>query len=250
MSAGNISRLAELVYIPKETEYDVRSILIECAEKFYHEIPEVLHLLHALGMQTEEANLIEKYVNSLETIEQKLKILKQLNEGSGILFKTKCLSDDRVNTLILDSDKIISEITDVSSAERILNRYVSVDAVRNRDSTVEALLRILMRNIKESHNLSDVFSFWKQIEAIGKRYVKFVNQEKLYNNLYSDAVLNALISKFPDEDLYEIAEYTPIEKLLREMRNLTDRTQEILELPLVEEISEARWIQTVLLHRS
>lgn len=250
LSAGNVSRLAELAYIPKEIGVDLKTITLKCVDRLYHEHPGMLHIFRVFGMQTEEANLIEKHINSLSSIEEKLRCLTQLNEESLTLFKSKCVSDEKVNSLILDVEGITSEITDVSSVQRVLERYVSIDSLKNRPSTIETLLHILLSNIKESDNLSDVFAFWKQIQNIGKQYIKFINQDGLYQNLYSDAVLNELVSKFSDEDLYELEPYTQFETLIRDMRNNTDRLQEMLELSMFEDTSEERLTEAVLLHRS
>lgn len=250
LMAGSFSRFAELAYIPKEVKYDPKEIAIKFIERVYHKHPSVLHIFRAFGMQTEETRFIEQHINSLLSIEEKIRCLAQLNEESAMLFKTKCVSEQKLNELIFDAESISSEITDIPSAQRVLERYASIDQLKNSTGTMEALLRIILPNIKEANKLSDVHAFWNQIQSVGKQYTKFVKKEELYKNLYSNSVLDELISKYQDENLYEMEAYTPFESVLRDMRNLADRTQEILELSLFAEISEAGLTETVLIHRS
>lgn len=250
LSAGSFSRLAELAYIPKEITADPKEIALKCVEPLYHKYPGVVHIFRVFGMQAEQTRFIEQHVGSLLSIEEKISCITQLNEESLTLFKTKCVSNDKSNELILDAEGIASEITDISSARRVLERYASIDVLKKHTDTIEALLRILLQNIKESKKLSDVHALWEQIQSIGKQYIKFVNREELYQNLYSDAVLDELISEFQDEELYELEAYTPYESVLRDMRNIAERTQDMLELSLLEEVSEERLTEAVLLHRS
>ena len=248
LSAGNLSRMAELAFIPKK-KIDTQSIVLQCVEKFYGEYPDMLHIFRILGMLDKEIQYIEHIVGQLPSVEEKLRFLLKLNEDSVTLFKAKCFSDSKINELILDAEKIAADVTDVQSAQRILEKYSSVDVLKKHSSTMETLIRILLTNIKISENLSDVHALLNQIQNIGKQYIKLVKQEELYKNLYSDTVLNELVSKFANEDVYELETYTPAESIIQDMRNLAERTQEILELSMFGENSEVHMKEAVLLHR-
>ncbi len=250
LNAGSFSRFAELAYIPKEIQYDPKEIAVNFIESIYHTHPGVLHIFRALGMQTEESRFIEQHINSLLSIEEKISCLVQLNEESVMLFKAKCVSEQKLNELIFDAESISSEITDIHSAQRVLERYTSIEQLKNGVGSMEALFRIILPSIKETKKLSDVHAFWNQIQSVGKQYIKFVKKEELYKSLYSDSVLDELISKYQDDDLYELEAYTPFESVLRDMKNLAERTQEILGLSLFAEISEAGLTEAVLTHRS
>lgn len=165
------------------------------------------------------------------------------------LFKSKCVSDDRINELIFEAENIVPKVTDVSGAQRVLERYTSIEVLRNRSGAVESLLKMVIKNIGESHHLSDVHKFLDYINSIGKRYIKFINQEGLYKYLYSDDVLSELISKFQDEDIYEIEPYTKQESIIRDMRHHAEYTQDIPEISFFEPISEARLTEAVVNHR-
>lgn len=250
LSAGYISRTVELAYIPKGSVADIREVILDHLENHYRDLPELLHIYRAFGMPAEELRAIEKYVVSLGTIDEKIRFLSKLNDESVTVFKSKFLNDEKINELILDADAIIAGITDVSSALNVLEHYSSIDAVRNRSTTIEALLRLILVNIKDSVCYSDIISLWESIQSLGKQYVRFIKQENLYQSLYSDAVLREMTAKLPDDDFYSIEEYTQYETALREIRNTVDRTQEALGINLLEEASESRFTESVLLHRS
>lgn len=250
LSASNVNRLVELAYIPKKIEANPKTITLEYIYRLYNQYPRMLHILQLFGMQNEELKLIEKQVKNLSSIEDKLKYIKQLNEESSTLFKKKCVSDEKINRLILDTERIASEVTDLSSVQRILEGYASIGAIKNSQSTIETLLDILLSNLKKSYNLSGVISFWKQIQNLGNQYIKFINQKGLYKKLYSDSVIKEIVSKFSDEDLKKLEPYTPIETLILNMRNNTDNAQEIFELSFFEEISEESMMRSVMSHRS
>ena len=248
LSAGNLNRMAELAFIPKK-KIDPKSIVLQCVEKFCGEYPDMLHIFRILGMPEKEIQYAEQIVGQLPSAEEKLRCLLKLNEDSVTLFRTKCFSDSKINELILDADKIAADVTDVQSAQRILEKYSSVDIFKKHSSIIETLIRILLKNIKISENLSDVHALLNQIQNIGKQYIKFVKLEGLYKNLYSDKVLNELVSKFADGNIYELETYTPSEHIIQDMRNLAERTQEILGLSMFDENSEVNMKKAVFLHR-
>ena len=250
LTAGPSTKIAELAYIPKEPCVDIKATILDYIEKKYMAIPSLLHIYRALGMQTVEMQLIENYCHDLKSIEDKVRFLTQLNDDSLTLFKSKSISDEIINELILDKDDIQLQITNVSSALHILRNYTSVDIVKKRPSTMEALLRIILNGIKLSQSLSDVIEMLSYIQSLGKQYIKFIKQENLWQTLYSDNVLREMISMFADEDFYTLEEFTRYESVLRDMRNVVDRTQELLEIYLMEETSENHLIEAVLRHRS
>lgn len=250
LTAGSVTKIVELAYIPKESGVDVKATIISYIENNYVANPSLLHIYRALGMQNVEMQIIESYCHNLKSIEDKIRFLTQLNDESLTLFKSKSIGDEVINDLILDKDGIQLQITDASSALQILRNYTSVDVVKKRPSTMEALLRIVLNGIKHSESLSDVIEILSYIQSVGKQYIKFIKQENLWQTLYSDNVLREMISMFANEDFYSLEEFTQYESVLRDMRNAVDRTQELLEISLMEETSENHLIEAVLLHRS
>lgn len=250
LSAGYSTKKVELAYIPKETGADIKAIILDYIEKHHMTIPGLLHIYRVMGMQTVEMQMIENYCHNLNSIEDKIRFLTQLNDDSLTLFKSKSISDEKINELILDKDDIQLQITNVSSALQIMRNYASVDIVKKRPSTMEALLRIVLNGIKFSQSLSDVIELLSYIQSLGKQYIKFIKQESLWQTLYSDDVLREMISMFANDDFYTLEEFTQYESVLRDMRNVVDRTQELLEISLMEETSEHHLIEAVLIHRS
>ena len=247
---GDNKIAAELAYMPKELGLDAQKLAIECVKKYHRDCPGLLHILRVFGMHDEEIRLAEECTTFLNSIEERIQFLQTLNDESVILFHSKCINDEKVNSMILDVDKIASEITDVASVRKIWGRYTAIPLVKNRQTTVEALLRVLLSNLKESNQLSEVHEFWKDIQQIGKQYIKFTKQDNLYIRLYSDIVINELISHFPNDDIYQIEAFTPFEDLIRRMRNSADRTQDVLDISMLESHSEEFLTEAVVSHRS
>ena len=250
LTAGSVNRIAELAYISKESGVDIKSTILSYIEKNYVTNTGLLHIYRALGMQTVEMQIIGSYCRDLKSIEEKVCFISQLNAESLTLFNCKSISDEAVNELILDKDAIQSQITNTASALQVLRKYASADAVKKRPSTMEALLRIVLNGIETSQSLSDVIAILSYIQSVAKQHIKFIKQENLWKSLYSDTVLREMISKFADEDFYTLEEFTQYESVLRDMRNVVDLTQDLLEISFMEETSEERIIEVVLLHRS
>ncbi len=250
LTAGSTTRIVELAYIPKKPSVDIKTIILGYIEKKYMANPSFLHIYRALGMQSVEMQLIEDYCRNLKSIEDKIRFLTQLNDDSLTLYKSKTVSDEIINELILDKDDIQLQITNVSSALQVLRNYTSVDVVKKRPSTIEALLRIVLNGIRMSQSLFEVVEMLSYIQSLGKQYIKFIKQENLCQTLYSDEVLREMLSKFADDDFYTLEEFTQYESVLRDMRSVVDRTQELLEISLMDETSEKHLTEAVLYHRS
>ncbi|MCR5620383.1 MAG: hypothetical protein K6G18_00835 [Treponema sp.] len=193
VKAGMTSKEITFAYTPKKKNPNITKFILYIVEKYYMRDESVLFLLNEEnGLKNEFQTYFEKLISNC-TVKEKANRINELNQQSMKLTGKKCVSDETVFNLIINKEEIKQNVTDFSSARKVLEEYSSIPIVKNQVS------RDFLKTVLESLDPTDsVEEIWQLIDFIKQKTpdsLGSLDKQGILGKLYSTKAKNNCFEK-------------------------------------------------------
>ena len=224
LRAAGAAREVAIGFLPPSCGIHVEGLIADAVTRHAEEAPLGLMALYAMGRSEEFLNQIREMCGRKANISEKNKLLQELNQAGLQSVGQKCISQEAVAEILVDSNYIRTGCTGIDGALNVLAEYEAVSDFRQRDELYRDVLRQILLQLPQAAGLTDLYRLWEHVTGIKRSHMNWVNQNKFFQRLYSKHVMDELFEAFPGDGFFSLVldEYTPVEQTLAEMRRAAD----------------------------
>ncbi len=250
VSAGEIFKDIPIAYIPKEYKNNLPNTIANIVAKYYTQDNIILFALYELGLKDLFLEYVTNIVSENKKLDDKAKIIESFNQNSKEFYgKNAILATDKENFLI-DKDYIIKHSKNIENAKKIISEYTEINLFKQDDTLFQKMLQIVIENIGVQDSLEDIWSFWKVIASTKKTHINWITKMELHKYLYSEKSILNFFNRFKDENLFEIDEYTIVEKTILNLKRISLQIEKLIpKLNLYKTVSNEKYNEIVLAHK-
>ena len=251
VSAGEIFRDIPIAYIPKEYKNNLPNTIANTVAKYYTQDNIILFALYELGLKDLFLEYVSSIISENKELADKAKIIESFNEKSKDFYgKNAILATDKEKFLI-DEDYIIKYSKNIENAKKIISEYAEINAFKQDDSLFQKMMQIVIEHVGVQDSLEDIWSFWKVIVSTKKTHINWITKMELHKYLYSEKSILNLFNRFKDENLFEIDEYTIVEKTILNLKRISLQIEKLIpELNLYKTVSNEKYNEIILAHKN
>ena len=248
--AGDVSREIAIAYIPIKKEFNTQEIVVDLVNSYYNQENIILFALYNHGLKDLFLHYIGQIISDEERIVDKAKVIEQFNEKSRSYYGRNIISSDDSEKLLINESYIIEKCSDIENAIDLITEYAEINIFKQDESLLKKIISIVLGHIGEQDSLENIWGVWKSIKSIKKSLIDFAISSGLHKNLYSKKSIVAFIDRFTDENLFEIEEYTIVERIILNMRRISLQIEDMLpELDLYQIVSYEKYNELILSHK-
>lgn len=250
VSAGEIFKDIPIAYIPKEYKNNLPNTIANIVAKYYTQDNIILFALYELGLKDLFLEYVSSIISENKELANKAKIIESFNEKSKDFYgKNAILATDKEKFLI-DEDYIIKYSKNIENAKKIINDYAQINTFKQDDSLFQKMMQIVIEHVGVQDSLEDIWSFWEVIASAKKAHINWITKMELQKYLYSEKSILNFFNKFKDENLFEIEEYTIVEKIILILKRISLQVEKLIpELNLYKTVSNEKYNEIVLAHK-
>lgn len=249
VSAGSISKEIAIAYIPKKMETNLANVIVELVDKYYLFDNTVLFALYELGLKDMFIEYIGRIVSEKSKLADKVKVIEFINEKSRGYYGKNVISAADKEKILVNEEYIVEQCKNINNAKAVVSEYAGINAFRQDEPLFQRIIKIVIEHIEKQDSLEDIWDFWKTITSVKKAYMNWITKQGLYKYLYSKRSIFEFISRFTDENFFEVEEYTAVEQIILNMRRISLRVEDLVqELNLYDTVSLERYNELVLAH--
>ena len=251
VSAGEVSKNIPIAYIPREYKNNLPNTIANTVAKYYTQDNIILFALYELGLKDLFLEYVTNIVSENKKLDDKAKIIESFNEKSKDFYgKNAILATDKEKFLI-DEDYIIKHSKNIENAKKIISEYAKINAFKQDDSLFQKMMQIVIEHVGIQDSLEDIWSFWKVIASAKKAHINWISKMELHKYLYSEKSILNFFNRFKDENLFEIDEYTIVEKTILNLKRISLQVEKLIpELNLYQTVSNEKYNEIVLAHKN
>ena len=250
VSAGEVSKNIPIAYIPREYKNNLPNTIANTVAKYYIQDNIILFALYELGLKDLFLEYVTNIVSENKELDDKAKIIESFNQKSKEFYgKNVILATDKENFLI-DKDYIIKHSKNIENAKKIINDYAEINAFKQDDTLFQKMMQIIIEHVGVQDSLEDIWSFWKVIAVAKKAHINWITKMELHKYLYSEKSILNFFNRFKEENLFEIDEYTIVEKTILNLKRISLQIEKLIpELNLYKTVSNEKYNEIVLAHK-
>ena len=250
VSAGEVSKNIPIAYIPREYKNNLPNTIANTVAKYYTQDNIILFALYELGLKDLFLEYVTNIVSENKELDDKAKIIESFNQKSKEFYgKNVILATDKENFLI-DKDYIIKHSKNIENAKKIINDYAEINAFKQDDTLFQKMMQIVIKHVGVQDSLEDIWSFWKIIASAKKAHINWITKMELQKYLYSEKSILNFFNRFKEENLFEIDEYTIVEKTILNLKRISLQIKKLIpELNLYKTVSNEKYNEIVLAHK-
>ena len=250
VSAGEVSKNIPIAYIPREYKNNLPNTIVNTVAKYYTQDNIILFALYELGLKDLFLEYVTNIVSENKELDDKAKIIESFNQKSKEFYgKNVILATDKENFLI-DKDYIIKHSKNIENAKKIINDYAEINAFKQDDTLFQKMMQIVIKHVGVQDSLEDIWSFWKIIASAKKAHINWITKMELHKYLYSEKSILNFFNRFKEENLFEIDEYTIVEKTILNLKRISLQIKKLIpELNLYKTVSNEKYNEIVLAHK-
>lgn len=250
VSAGEVSKNIPIAYIPREYKNNLPNTIANTVAKYYIQDNIILFALYELGLKDLFLEYVTNIVSENKELDDKAKIIESFNQKSKEFYgKNVILATDKENFLI-DKDYIIKHSKNIENAKKIINDYAEINAFKQDDTLFQKMMQIIIEHVGVQDSLEDIWSFWKVIAVAKKAHINWITKMELHKYLYSEKSILNFFNRFKEENLFEIDEYTIVEKTILNLKRISLQIKKLIpELNLYKTVSNEKYNEIVLAHK-
>ena len=250
VSAGEVSKNIPIAYIPREYKNNLPNTIANTVAKYYTQDNIILFALYELGLKDLFLEYVTNIVSENKELVDKAKIIESFNQKSKEFYgKNVILATDKENFLI-DKDYIIKHSKNIENAKKIINDYAEINAFKQDDTLFQKMMQIVIKHVGVQDSLEDIWSFWKIIASAKKAHINWITKMELHKYLYSEKSILNFFNRFKEENLFEIDEYTIVEKTILNLKRISLQIKKLIpELNLYKTVSNEKYNEIVLAHK-
>lgn len=250
VSAGEVFKNIPIAYIPREYKNNLPNTIANTVAKYYTQDNIILFALYELGLKDLFLEYVTNIVSENKELDDKAKIIESFNQKSKEFYgKNVILATDKENFLI-DKDYIIKHSKNIENAKKIINDYAEINAFKQDDTLFQKMMQIVIKHVGVQDSLEDIWSFWKIIASAKKAHINWITKMELHKYLYSEKSILNFFNRFKEENLFEIDEYTIVEKTILNLKRISLQIKKLIpELNLYKTVSNEKYNEIVLAHK-
>ena len=250
VSAGEVSKNIPIAYIPREYKNNLPNTIVNTVAKYYTQDNIILFALYELGLKDLFLEYVTNIVSENKELDDKAKIIESFNQKSKEFYgKNVILATDKENFLI-DKGYIIKHSKNIENAKKIINDYAEINAFKQDDTLFQKMMQIVIKHVGVQDSLEDIWSFWKIIASAKKAHINWITKMELHKYLYSEKSILNFFNRFKEENLFEIDEYTIVEKTILNLKRISLQIKKLIpELNLYKTVSNEKYNEIVLAHK-
>jgi hypothetical protein len=250
ISAGEVSKNIPIAYIPREYKNNLPNAVVTTIAKYYTQDNIILFALYELGLKDLFLEYVTNIVSENKELADKAKIIESFNEKSKDFYgKNVILATDKEKFLI-DEDYIIKYSKNIENAKKIISEYAKINAFKQDDSLFQKMMQIVIEHVGVQDSLENIWSFWKVIASAKKAHINWISKMELHKYLYSEKSILNFFNRFKAENLFEIDEYTIVEKTILNLKRISLQVEKLIpELNLYQTVSNEKYNEIVLAHK-
>lgn len=240
VSAGKESKSIAIAYIPSTYQENILDLIVMLVDKYYMQDNRILFALYEAGSKDKFLKYINRIILEEKKVSEKVKIIEFFNERSRSYYGQNIISSKNKEELLVNRDYIIEQCKNIEGAKRVINEYTEI---QQEEFLFQKILKIILEYIGKQDSLKDIWEFWKVIISTkkGKTYINWIVKNELYKYLYSKKSILDFISRFTDENIFKIEEYTEVEYIIFNMKKIFLQLKELIpEVNFNEIISEEK----------
>ena len=250
VSAGEVSKNIPIAYIPREYKNNLPNTIANTVAKYYTQDNIILFALYELGLKDLFLEYVTNIVSENKELDDKAKIIESFNQKSKEFYgKNVILATDKEKFLI-DEDYIIKHSKNIENAKKIISEYAEINAFKQDDTLFQKMMQIVIKHVGVQDSLEDIWSFWKIIASAKKAHINWITKMELHKYLYSEKSILNFFNRFKEENLFEIDEYTIVEKTILNLKRISLQIKKLIpELNLYKTVSNEKYNEIVLAHK-
>ena len=251
VSAGEIFKDIPIAYIPKEYKNNLPNTIANTVAKYYTQDNIILFALYEIGLKDLFLEYVTNIVSENKKLDDKAKIIESFNQKSKEFYgKNAILATDKEKFLI-DEDYIIKHSKNIKNAKKIISEYAEINAFKQDDSLFQKMMQIVIEHVGIQDSLENIWSFWKVIASAKKAHINWISKMELHKYLYSEKSILNFFNRFKAENLFEIDEYTIVEKTILNLKRISLQVEKLIpELNLYQTVSNEKYNEIVLAHKN
>lgn len=250
VSAGAVSKDIAIAYIPNTNEISLSNVIVAMVDKYYTWDNSILFALYELGLKDMFLEYANRIISEEKKVADKAKVVELFNEKSRGYYGQNIISAADKERLLVNESYIIEQCRNIEGAKEVITEYAGINAFRQDESLFQRIMKIVIEYVGEQDSLEDIWDFWQAITSAKKAYINWVTKIGLQKCLYSKRSILDFISRFTDENLFDIEEYTAVEQIILNMRRISLQVEGLMpELNLYETVSEEKCNELVLAHK-
>ena len=109
-----------------------------------------------------------------------------------------------------------------------INDYAQINAFKQDDALFQKMMQIVIEHVGVQDSLEDIWSFWKVIASTKKTHINWITKMELHKYLYSEKSILNFFNRFKDENLFEIDEYTIVEKTILNLKRISLQIEKLI----------------------
>ena len=251
VSAGEVSKNIPIAYIPREYKNNLPNTIANTVAKYYTQDNIILFALYEIGLKDLFLEYVTNIISENKELADKAKIIESFNEKSKDFYgKNAILATDKEKFLI-DEDYIIKHSKNIENAKKIISEYAEISAFKQDDSLFQKMMQIVIEHVGVQDSLEDIWSFWEVITSTKKAHINWITKMELQKYLYSEKSILNFFNRFKAENLFEIDEYTIVEKTILNLKRISLQVEKLIpELNLYKTVSNEKYNEIVLAHKN
>ena len=243
VSAGEVSKDIAIAYIPKEYKNNLSNAIVTTVDI-------ILFALYEIGLKDLFLEYVSSIISENKELADKAKIIESFNEKSKDFYGKNAILSTNKEKFLIDEDYIIKHSKNIETAKKIISEYAEINAFKQDDSLFQKMMQIVIENIGVQDSLENIWSFWKIIASAKKAHINWITKMELQKYLYSEKSILNFFNRFKDENLFEIDEYTIVEKTILNLKRISLQIEKLIpELNLYKTVSNEKYNEIVLAHK-
>lgn len=245
LRAGKSEREVAIGYLLQESGSNLGDLIADAVMLHAEEAPLSLLALYIMGRKDDFIDLVYALCGTRGTIEEKNRLLQEFNQAGLMAFGKKCVPQNAIARILVDPEYICAGCTSIDGALKMLSEYEAVTDIRQSDKIYRDILRQVLSQLQPAGSLEELYRLWGHITGVKQSHMNWINQNGLFQTLYSKDIMDALMDIFPDDGFYSLVldEYTPVEQTLAAMRravgDIIERMPELKDAQDSESVKEA-----------
>ena len=183
VKADDVSRELIFAYLPKNVKIRVTNCILPIVERYYKETPAVLLLLNEGNGFTNEFQVFFDKLLSNKSIEERIKIINEINKLSLDIYGKRSVSEEVVSNLIINKNEIEKNVNDYDSVKKIIEKYSDLSVVRNQ--VLRDFLTIVLECLGPTDSLNDIWMVIDFIKQKSPESIGYLDKKGIIIGLYS-----------------------------------------------------------------
>lgn len=244
----NVSKdIVAVACIPKTATTNLSDIVVPIIKQYYKNDNSILLLFYEFGLKNLFLEYVAKLLSNENKLNDKARIIDEFNEKSKSYYGSNIISVFDKERFLIDETYIKEHCKDIKGLKNIIDEYSNIKSIFQEEKLFKKMLALTIKSVGRQDDIESIWELWEYISSKDKTYLKWISEENLYKDIYSINSISSFLKKTMKNTILEIKEYTKVEKIVIQMRDIALRIENMLHgFNIFELVSEEKYNKIIL----